>query len=56
MENIKKQINDYYWEQVEEKSNGYGDPYPLERIKETFGITLTWEELYQIMKENGYKL
>lgn len=56
MENIKKKINDFYWEELEENSNGYGDPYPLEEIKKTFGITLTWEELYQIMKENEYKL
>lgn len=54
--NLKKQINDYYWNELEEQSNGYGDPYPLKKIKETFGITLTWKELYQIFKENDYKL
>lgn len=56
MENIKKKINNYYWDELEENSNGYGDPYPLEKIKEKFDIALTWEELYQIFKENGYKL
>lgn len=56
MVNIKKQINDYYWEQLEENCNGYGDPYPLEKIKEKFNITLTWEELHHVLKENGYRL
>lgn len=56
MENIKKKINDFYWEELEEQSNGYGDLYPLEKIKEKFNITLTWKELYQIFVENGYKL
>ena len=56
MVNIKKEIYNYYWEKLEPNCNGYGDPYPLEEIKKTFGITLTWEELYQIFKENGYKL
>ena len=54
--NLKKQINDYYWNELEEQSNGYGDPYPLERIQEEFNITLTWKQLYEIFKENEYKL
>ena len=53
---IEKQINDYYWSELEEKCNGYGDPYPLQKIKEKFGIALTWKQLYEIFKENGYTL
>lgn len=56
MENIQKEIYNYYWDELEEQSNGYGDPYPLQKIKKKFDISLTWEELYQIMKRNGYKL
>lgn len=56
MANYEKQINDYYWNELEEKSNGYGDPYPLKEIQKTFGITITWKELYQIFKRNGYTL
>ena len=56
MANIEKQINDYYWEKLEENSDGYGDPYPLKKIKEKFSIALTWEQLYQIFAKNGYTL
>lgn len=56
MINIKKLINEYYWEELEPKCNGYGDPYPLEKIKKRFNIVITWKELYQIFKENGYRL
>ena len=53
---IEKRINDYYWEQLEENCNGYGDPRPLEKIKEKFGVALTWEQLHRILAENGYTL
>lgn len=53
---IKKKINDYYWDKLEPNCNGYGDPYPLKKIKQTFGITLTWEQLHKILKDNGYTL
>lgn len=54
--NIQKEIYNYYWNELEEKSDGYGDPYPLEKIKEKFNIALNWEQLYKIFKENGYRL
>lgn len=53
---IEKQINDYYWGELEENCNGYGDPRPLEKIKEKFGVALTWEQLHRILAENGYTL
>lgn len=53
---IKKLINDFYWNELEEQSNGYGDPYPLEEIKKEFNIVLTWEQLLQIFRENNYRL
>lgn len=56
MQNIKKEIYNYYWNELEENCNGYGDPYPIRKIKEKFNIALTWEELYEIFVENGYKL